>query len=199
VPVRLPAPVLQFRRSFSGAGGAAGGGLGYDWQSAAWVLGVEGDFSWSGIAGHSDVCGMNTIQHSCGTKLENLGMLLARLGYAPGAGNWLIYAAGGFARGELEAWDDLTNASGHSARNGWTAGGGIELQLASNLSAKLEYLYVDLGSAHLFDVVPGIPETVSFKTNLLRLGLNYRFGAGFEASEPAASSPIPTKRVGSRF
>jgi outer membrane immunogenic protein len=93
-----------FDGHFPVRGGAIGGGLGYDWQSAAWVFGVEGDFSWTAIRGHSDAYGINVIQHSCGSKLENLGMLLARFGYAPGAGNWLFYSIGGFAHGEVEAW-----------------------------------------------------------------------------------------------
>jgi outer membrane immunogenic protein len=44
------------------------------------------------------------------------------------------------------------------------------------VSAKLEYLYVDLGKAHLFDIIPTVPETVSFNTNIVRAGINYRFG-----------------------
>ena len=38
--------------------------------------------------------------------------------------------------------------------------------------SKLEYLYMDLGSTQLFDVVPGVAETVSFKANLARAGIN---------------------------
>jgi hypothetical protein len=37
-------------------------------------------------------------------------------------------------------------------------------------------LYIDLGKAHLFDIVPGVPETVSFTSNIVRAGINYRFG-----------------------
>jgi len=34
---------------------------------------------------------------------------------------------------------------------------------------------MDLGSAHLFDIVPGIPEKVSFTDNIFRIGINYKF------------------------
>jgi opacity protein-like surface antigen len=42
---------------------------------------------------------------------------------------------------------------------------------------KLEYLHADLGSAQLFDIVPGIPETVDLRIDSVRVGLNYRFDA----------------------
>jgi hypothetical protein len=73
---------------------------------------------------------------------------------------------GGLAVGELHAWDALTPSSGSAFRAGWTIGAGIETVLAPNWTFKFEYLYMDLGSAHLFDIVPGIPETVSFRDNI---------------------------------
>ena len=36
-------------------------------------------------------------------------------------------------------------------------------------------LYVDLGSSQMFNVVPGVPETVSFTANIVRAGFNYKF------------------------
>jgi len=55
-------------------------------------------------------------------------------------------------------------------------GGGVEQPLLRNWSAKLEYLYVDLGKNHLFNVAPGTPETVSDTGNIVRVGLAYSFG-----------------------
>jgi outer membrane immunogenic protein len=55
-------------------------------------------------------------------------------------------------------------------------GAGIEAGFAPNWTAKLEYLYVDLGQAQLFNVVPGVAETVSFNTNIIRAGINYKWG-----------------------
>ena len=91
------------------------------------------------------------------------------------SGTWLPYITGGLAVGEVHAWDVLTPASGNAFRAGWTVGGGIETALSQNWTFKLEYLYMDLGSAQMFNVVPGVPETVSFDANVLRAGFNYKF------------------------
>jgi len=163
--------------SYTVSGGIIGGTLGYNWQNGPWVFGVEGDFSWADISGSSNTCGATTpIPHACGTKLESLGTLRGRIGYAMGAtGNWLPYVTGGLAVGELQAWDAFTPASGSNFRAGWTVGAGVETGITKNWTVKLEYLYVDLGSQQMFNVVPGVPETVSFTANILRAGINYRF------------------------
>ena len=53
---------------------------------------------------------------------------------------------------------------------GWTVGAGLEAQISGPWSAKLEYLYVDLGES---DTVLG--GQADFNTNIVRDGLNYRF------------------------
>jgi outer membrane immunogenic protein len=177
-PPPPPPPPPPGDGHYSVRGGLVGGTLGYNWQAGPWVFGLEGDYSWSDIKGHSDVCGPATATpHPCGTKLESFGTFRGRVGYAAGAtGNVLLYATGGLAVGDVHGWDNLTPASGSEFRAGWTVGAGIEGAFAPNWSAKLEYLYVDLGKAHLFDIVPTVPETVSFNTNIVRAGINYRFG-----------------------
>ena len=44
-------------------------------------------------------------------------------------------------------------------------------------TAKLEYLHADFGVSQLFDIVPGIPETVDLRLDSVRIGLNWRFDA----------------------
>ena len=53
---------------------------------------------------------------------------------------------------------------------GWTAGGGIEAHISGPWSAKLEYLYVDLGRGGSV-----LGSDSKFQTNIVRVGLNYRF------------------------
>lgn len=157
-------------------GGLIGGTIGQNWQWGSWIVGVESDFSWADISGSSNVCGLKSgIPHSCGTKLDFLGTTRGRLGYAVGPnGGWLPYVTGGFAYGQVKAWDNFTPANGSDYHTGWTAGGGIEVLLAPNWSFKAEYLYVDLGNKVMFNIVPGVPESVSVRTNIFRVGINYQ-------------------------
>ena len=90
-------------------------------------------------------------------------------------GNWLPFLTGGLAVGEVKGWDSLFASSGSDFRAGWTVGGGVEVGLARNWTVKLEYLYVDLGNRQMFNVVPGVPESVSFNTNIIRAGITYKF------------------------
>lgn len=108
--------------------------------------------------------------------MESFGTFRARLGYALGSnGSWLPYVTRGLAVGDIKSWDAFWPASSSDLRVGWTVGGGIETILTTNLTFKLEYLYADFGSWQAFDVVPGTPETVDFRTNILRDGIDYAF------------------------
>jgi opacity protein-like surface antigen len=162
--------------SFSLNGGLIGGGGGYDLQYAQWVFGLEADYSWADINGSSGGCGAAFISHTCSTGVDSLGTFRGRIGYPLGAdGSWLLYATGGLAYGELKGSDSLFNASGSEFRAGYTVGGGVEKALAQHWTVKGEYLYVDLGHAALFNAAPGVPETVSFTSNIFRVGMNYKF------------------------
>jgi outer membrane immunogenic protein len=75
-----------------------------------------------------------------------------------------------------------TAMSFSQTRGGWVVGGGVETALGANWSAKLEYLYVDLGN-WTHTTVPinfGLPEFVQehLRDNIIRVGLNYHFGDG---------------------
>jgi opacity protein-like surface antigen len=163
--------------SYTVQGGLIGGTLGYNRQMGSWVVGLEGDYSLANIEGSSNTCGATSpVPHACATKVESLGTLRGLIGNAVGAtGNWLPYVTGGPAVGELKAWDNLFPASGSDFRVGWTVGGGLEVGITQNWVAKVEYLYVDLGSRQMFNVVPGVPETVRFTANILRAGIDHKF------------------------
>lgn len=194
-PGAVPLPVaslLTFDGHYSLSGGFVGGTLGYNWQRGAWVYGLEGDFSWADLSGSSGVCGNGAAPpHPCGTKLDALGTFRGRLGYATGANNdWLFYATGGLAIGDVKGWDAFGPTFGNDWRAGWTVGAGVETRFAPNWTAKLEYLYVDLGNAQVFNSLPGVPESVSLTANLVRAGVNYSFGAPAPAPRLIAKAPI---------
>jgi outer membrane immunogenic protein len=149
----------------------AGLTLGYNYQIGTWLFGIEGDADYSGMKG-SATCfgGLDT----CETKNSWLATARGRIGYA-GWNNWLPYITAGAAGGDVKATESF-NGSATKTKIGWTAGLGVEYAMWSSWSVKLEYLYVDLGK---FDCgvscSGGGPANVSFKANLVRAGLNYRF------------------------
>jgi outer membrane immunogenic protein len=86
------------------------------------------------------------------------------------------YVTGGAAFGNIKASvPGLAVAS--SDNTGWTLGAGLEAALSPNWTAKVEYLYVDLGSFNCgLNCGAGlVTDNVSFHTNVLRAGLNYKF------------------------
>jgi outer membrane immunogenic protein len=141
--------------------------LGYNFQTGLWVWGVEGDFGGAVIKGSADCFG-----DSCETKNTWLGTARARIGYA-GWSNWLPYLTGGMAFGDIQATSPAGSAN--KTKTGWTAGAGIEYALWTNWSIKGEYLYVDLGKFDCGISCGAATDNVSFKANLVRLGVNYRF------------------------
>jgi outer membrane immunogenic protein len=148
--------------TFDLSGAVAGATIGYNYQVGPTVFGIEGDGGWSNIRGNA-ACGAL----SCDTRNNWLATLRGRLGYA--AGNFMPYVTGGAAFGDIK-----TSATGlgdtDKVKAGWTAGGGVEMHVAGPWSAKLEYLYVDLGRA---DSLVG--SDAKFQTNIVRAGLNYKF------------------------
>jgi outer membrane immunogenic protein len=149
------------------SGGLAGVTAGYNWQTGPWVFGLEGDIDWSNIKGNfsNTACPLG-----CETKNDWLGTARGRLGWA--FDRWMPYITGGAAFGNVKA-TQAGIASASDTNVGWTIGGGIEAALFANWTAKLEYLYADLGHVDCGACLPAA--SASFKTNIVRAGLNYRF------------------------
>ena len=61
-------------------------------------------------------------------------------------------------------------AADTQTRFGWTAGGGVEYAFNNYLSAKVEYMYVNLGTQTQINV-----DSVKFNTNIVRAGVNLHF------------------------
>lgn len=168
------------------SGAIAGGQVGYNWQSGAWVFGVEADLQWSNMKGGlSAPCPPGFcagLAASFDQKMPWFGTARGRLGYA--AAGWMIYATGGYAYGRVEthafatAGGLVADVSREDSRSGWTAGGGIEVAVSANWSVKAEYLYLDFGSRDGSWTLTGLPvitDSTHLTTNIARGGVNYRF------------------------
>jgi outer membrane immunogenic protein len=136
---------------------------GYNWQFDRWVLGIEGDWSWSDADGSATD---NTLVVLEG-KHKWYATLTGRAGYA--WDNWLWYVKGGAAWADTE-YSIVSMIGGDYTRSGWTVGGGVEWGFAPQWSTKLEYNYLDFGKEDYFEGLDG-----DTQVHLVKLGVNYRF------------------------
>jgi outer membrane immunogenic protein len=143
---------------FNPSGVAGGGQLGYNWQIGQFVLG-----------GETDIQASAADDTFAPYKFSNpwFGTLRGRAGFA--INNILLFATAGLAYGELKA--ELGNLDESKTLVGWTGGVGMEVGFTPSWSAKVEYLYMDLGSRAY--TITGVDN--GLHTNFLRLGLNYHF------------------------
>jgi outer membrane immunogenic protein len=203
-------------------GGFIGGGqVGYNFQFYnSFVVGLEADIQ--GVAASNGNNALSNVTVGPGfpnnpvvttlavqKSLDYLGTVRGRIGYLV-TPTLLVYGTGGLAYGGGTATAALAGAevppagpnngfwtSGGSFSNsqaGWTVGGGLEWMFMPNWSAKVEYLYYDLGSvtATLSPAVQIFPPsalywasatTVSTRLNgnIVRAGVNYHFNWGAPA------------------
>ncbi|HWK95983.1 MAG TPA: outer membrane protein [Pseudolabrys sp.] len=152
--------------------------LGYNWQTGPAVFGVEVEMNYADVSGTALI---PTTTVTTTNKLEWFGAARGRIGYA--FDRVMPYVAGGFAFGKnkLEVNDLANNVriSDTATHVGWTLGGGVEMAVRENWSARVEYLHVDLGnkSSYLAGIIggPGSYMNADLKFDLVRAGLNYRF------------------------
>jgi outer membrane immunogenic protein len=145
----------------STSGFVGGGQLGFNYQlNGGLVLGAETDIALSGMDGSAAGVTFST---------DYLGSVRARVGYA--VDRVMLYGTGGLAygRGDLQ----IGGLSNKQTQWGWALGGGIEAMVAPQLSARIEYLYMDLGHDTYGSVLG--PVNVGLTTGLLRAGVNYKF------------------------
>jgi outer membrane immunogenic protein len=217
------ATAATFSAPSSTNGGFIGGGqVGYNWVFAhSFVGGIEADIQ--GVASSGGSSNILTGAHSrlnsvapfplssvatTSKSVDYLGTVRGRLGYLL-TPTLLAYATGGLAYGGVRSslgivqgfttfLDESTVASGAGAfsdmRVGWTVGGGLEWMFLPNWSAKVEYLYYDLGNV-TYTVSPlavfstdanppslsgsALPQVrTRFDGHIARAGVNYHFNFG---------------------
>jgi outer membrane immunogenic protein len=156
--------------NFNVSGGLVGGTLGGNMQLGQFVYGVEGDLDWTDITGSLSNSPLCTTTCTFQTSNEWVGTVRGRVGYA--FDRVMVYGTGGAAFGDVKATFNPGASSTNSTEFGWTAGAGVEFALTANLTAKAEYLFVDLSKGSCGVATPC---SVSFDTSLVRAGLNFKF------------------------
>lgn len=191
---------------FNTSGFTGGAQAGYNWQSGAFVAGIETDINYFRSAGSGTrtvpivsgivlggVPGTVTVGENFSTNW--LFTLRGRAGWA--VNNWLFYGTGGLAVSDLRSgWTFHETSFGNVAagsvsdtKAGWTVGAGVETKFAGGWSLGLEYLFVRFD--HISSTVPiflplgsvgtlaaqNFFHTADLETNIVRAKLNYSFGA----------------------
>ena len=173
-------------------GGAVGGQIGYRWQSAGWVFGLEAQGDWADLKG-SNVSGFIPAWTN-NSKIEAFGLFTGQVGYA--WNNVLWYVKGGAAvtddkfRGTVTTTGVLFD-SVNETRWGGVVGTGLEFGFAPNWSVAVEYDHLFMGThSHSFTstgvlgaaIIPvgGVFRTDSIRqdVDLITARINYRFNLG---------------------
>jgi outer membrane immunogenic protein len=166
-----------------GANGAAFGLTGgFNAQSGALVLGLEGD--WTRTVLRTDtpfaanIPPLGAITGTLGTDVDWMASLRLRAGVA--VGQALLYGTAGLAvargKGELVihggtpvTWTDRALLAG------WTIGAGIEYALTPSWSVKGEVIRTQLGDSFFSSATDKVPVSSRVDIYNLRGGLNFRF------------------------
>jgi outer membrane immunogenic protein len=166
--------------NFDANGWLGGFTAGAQIQAGHTVMGLEADVDWANIAGSSKgnvfFNGAPIGTATLSSTISSVSTARARVGYA--LDNWLIFGTGGLA--VTNQVSNLTGPVGFLCGTGafnsppcsslsqlhlgLSAGAGLEYGISQNLSAKGEWIWIGAGAGN------------TLKENLLRAGLNWRFG-----------------------
>ncbi|MBH5398146.1 porin family protein [Bradyrhizobium sp. CNPSo 4010] len=172
-------------------GGTVGGQIGYRWQSANWVFGVEGQGNWADFSGDN----VSTVFPGSAlvtgdrnrSRIDAFGLLTGQVGYA--WNNVLLYVKGGGAvvgdKYDVYAAAGTPGAgallaSARETRWGGTVGAGLEFGFAPNWTLGVEYNHIFLGDRTITFTTPAGAvfgsDRISQDVDMGLVRLNYRFG-----------------------
>jgi outer membrane immunogenic protein len=166
--------------------------FGHNWQSRAFVFGLEGEAGYLGLKGSATEPNdlPNTNDTITTFKSRFYAAAYARAGVANGAALLFVKAGGALLDAEASTIDPCVappatcgtttlTMTGRKIMTGFTAGAGVEWMLHSQWSAKAEYAYFDFGKIGIAgpSSVAGefYRQTVDVKVHTVKLGFNYRF------------------------
>ncbi|HEY5067541.1 MAG TPA: outer membrane beta-barrel protein [Xanthobacteraceae bacterium] len=172
------------------SGFTGGGQVGCNYQAGSFVFGIEGDGEYTGLSGSAAATATLPIAKlaaSATTSVSSHSLFTVRPRAGFAVDRTLFYVTGGYAGGNVTYSESMSQRAGvstggtvSSTQSGWTIGGGIEYAMTNNWTIKGEYLYVNLGSVGFAGANIVMPtfttaNSATFKENIGRLGLNYKF------------------------
>jgi outer membrane immunogenic protein len=170
-----------------GDGFTIGATLGYNYQIGNFVAGIEADLAYVDL-GKKVSTTIGPLTTTLSQEMSYFGTVRGRLGYA--FDRVLIYGTGGLAYGDQKARTSISGLASQwdgqksDTRFGYVLGAGMEYAITNNWSAKVEYLYYDLGKTNYASPLvagagagAGVFATSKAENrgNIVRAGINYRF------------------------
>ncbi|WP_024518857.1 outer membrane beta-barrel protein [Bradyrhizobium sp. Tv2a-2] len=166
------------------SGGLVGGQIGYRWQMANWVFGVEGQGDWADFKGSNTstaVLAAPLLGITNQTKVDAIGLITGQVGYA--WNNVLWYLKGGVAVAHNRYTGiaaGLVLDSADETRWGGAIGTGVEVGFAPNWTVGVEYDHLFMGTRSINLIAPDgvLTRTDSVKQDLdiATVRVNYRWG-----------------------
>jgi outer membrane immunogenic protein len=166
------------------SGGLVGGQIGYRWQSANWVFGIEGQGDWANLTGSFPSAFAAGVTNR--TKIDALGLITGQVGYA--WNNVLWYVKGGAAV-TGDKYNGAVTATGlvfdqaRETRWGGVIGTGFEVGFAPNWSVGLEYDHLFMGSRNVTFTSVVAPvgalsriDNIRQDVDMATVRVNYRWG-----------------------
>jgi outer membrane immunogenic protein len=170
-------------------GGIVGGQIGYRWQAANWVFGVEAQGDWADLKGSNVSAFVPAWVNN--SKIDAIGLFTGQVGYAWNSVLW--YVKGGAAvthdkfQGTLTATGVPFDNANDDTRWGGTIGAGLEWGFAPNWSVGVEYDHLFMGNRNLSFTSTGAlgfaPAGSRFRIDNIHqdvdmgtVRINYRFG-----------------------
>ena len=162
---------------------------GLNHQMGMLVVGVEADITWMNDTSSVTFLPGAGINQNYRQDVDYVGTIRGRIGAA--INNAMLYFTGGYAFGQIDHEIDFTgpgliplSVDDGDSGSGYTLGGGAEIHLGTvmglPMSAKVEYLYIDLDDSTV--TTPGtasfVPTTTTFSNEVqqVRVGVNVQLG-----------------------
>jgi outer membrane immunogenic protein len=159
-------------------GALAGGQIGYNWQSAAWVFGLEAQGDWADLSGSNVSLAFPGFTNR--SRVDALGLFTGRVGYA--WNNTLLYVKGGgaVARDKYNYFVNgaaVDTGTASETRWGATVGAGLEFGFTPNWSFGVEYNHIFMGSRDVTFTSPATTvDRISQDIDMVTARINYRWG-----------------------
>jgi outer membrane immunogenic protein len=162
-------------------GATVGGQIGYRWQSAAWVFGLEAQGNWADLRGDNISLFFRTDRNQ--SRIDAFGLFTGQVGYA--WNNALVYVKGGAAVTDdryriFDVPSGLLTDAAKETRWGAAVGVGLEYGFSPNWSFGFEYDHLFMGTRDVsFTTFGGVfdgTDRIRQDVDLFTARINYKFG-----------------------